>query len=71
MNNLLLILLGLLLLSNLGDWLGIKTAERHPRLSQSFLKLGESTFTFAVGLLGLVLVVFTLRTLGWISPTRG
>lgn len=71
MNNLLLILLGLLLLSNLGDWLGIKTAERYPRLSTAFLGLGERTFTFAVGLMGLVLVVIALRSLGWISTTRG
>lgn len=67
----LLVLLGLLLLSNVGDWIGIRTADRWPRVSKAFLKLGNDTSAFAMGLLGLLLVVVVLRSLGWVPPSRG
>lgn len=66
----LLVLLGLLLLSNIGDWMGLRLAARHPRLSKAFLKLGADTSAFAMGLLGLVLVTVVLRALGWLPLSR-
>ena len=43
--------------------------DRWPRLKEHILKLGEAACTFALGLMGFLIVVVVLRALGWI-PSR-
>lgn len=62
-----LVLLGLLILGGVGFLIAVRL-HRWPRVQHGFVRLGDAVVTFALGLLGLFLVVTVLRALGWI-PT--
>lgn len=67
LRNLILVLLGLMVLWGLGLVVASRLA-RWPFMRAAFQRLGEAAQTFALGLLGLVIVVIVLRALGWIPP---
>lgn len=68
MQNLVLILLGLLILGGVGLLLGA-WAHRWPRFRVALTRMGEAAVQMALGLLALYTVVLVLRSLGWLPPS--
>ncbi len=62
-----LIMMGLLILGGLAFLIAVRL-HRWPKLQHGFVRLGDAIVTFAIGLLGLWLVVLLLRALGWLPP---
>lgn len=64
-----MILLGLLILGGMAFLIAVRV-KRWPRVQHGFVRLGDAVVTFALGLLGYVLVVLVLRALGWLPPSN-
>lgn len=64
-----LILLGLLILGGVAFLLAVRL-HRWPKLQAGFVRLGDAAVTFAIGLVGYVLVVLVFRALGWLPSSN-
>jgi len=60
-----LVLIGLLILGGVAFLIAVQL-DRWPRARKGFLRLGDAIFTFALGLIGYVLVLVILRAFGWL-----